>query len=138
MDLLMSGWIRVGAALGAVVAAPAQSVWEQQFPTTDPGPLSYHAMAYDSARARMVVFGGFTGERTSSDTWEWDGLVWNLRPSASAPSPRWLSRLAYDPVRGRMVLFGGSPGGSGSNLGDTWEWDGTSWLERRPVHAPSV
>jgi hypothetical protein len=37
-------------------------------------------------------------------------------------------------VRNRTVLFGGNDGGS--DLGDTWEWDGTNWLRRTTVVAP--
>jgi len=43
--------------------------------------------------------------------------------------------MAYDPLRGRTVLFGGD------SLGwlqtDTWEWDGTVWIQRQPAHRPS-
>ena len=34
--------------------------------------------------------------------------------------------MAYDPNRGRTVMYGGN-GGIYGTLGDTWEWDGTSW-----------
>src|SRR5262249_3087784 len=45
----------------------------------------------------------------------------------SSPPPRRDPGLAYDSVRNRVVLFGGF---SGAQLGDTWEWDGNSWLQR--------
>src|SRR6185295_3956672 len=34
----------------------------------------------------------------------------------------------FDSARGRTVLFGGRS--SGEIFGDTWEWDGTTWLFR--------
>jgi N-acetylneuraminic acid mutarotase len=35
--------------------------------------------------------------------------------------------MTYDPARERVVLFGGR--GSSGNLGDTWEYDGTTWTK---------
>jgi hypothetical protein len=35
--------------------------------------------------------------------------------------------MAYDVARQRTVLFGGI---AGAPLGDTWEWDGTTWTQR--------
>ncbi|MBL8934516.1 MAG: hypothetical protein JNM69_08175 [Archangium sp.] len=42
--------------------------------------------------------------------------------------------MAWDPVRQRVVLFGGS--GQAGVLGDTWEWDGTTWTQRTPITSP--
>jgi hypothetical protein len=44
--------------------------------------------------------------------------------------------LAFDPERGQAVLFGGI-GVDGRSLSDTWLWDGTSWSQAHPDHAPS-
>jgi hypothetical protein len=35
-------------------------------------------MAYDPARARTVLFGGYDGQRNFNDTWEFDGSAWRL------------------------------------------------------------
>ena len=35
--------------------------------------------------------------------------------------------MAYDAARGVTVLFGGYDGAN--YLGDTWEWNGTSWTQ---------
>ncbi|MBL8723801.1 MAG: hypothetical protein JNK49_07125 [Planctomycetes bacterium] len=43
--------------------------------------------------------------------------------------------MAFDAARGRMVMFGGRSGSV--QLRDTWEWDGTRWLQRFPANAPS-
>jgi hypothetical protein len=43
--------------------------------------------------------------------------------------------MVYDPLRDRVVLFGGTPG-FGNTFGDTWEYDGTDWLQRFPAHTP--
>lgn len=83
-------------------------------------------IAYDSARQRVVLFGGYridNGETMRlGDTWEWDGTAWERR-STGGPSPRNGAVMAYDTHRGRVVLFGGSGGPSDQ----TWEWDGTAW-----------
>jgi hypothetical protein len=43
-------------------------------------------------------------------------------------------------VRQKVVLFGGTQYRAGNpippSLGDTWEWDGTSWLEKSPPSFP--
>jgi hypothetical protein len=85
-------------------------------------------MAYDEARARTVLFGGYDIS-VSSDTWEWDGSVWTLRTNLDAvPPERMRHAMAYDPVRARIVLYGGRQTYAyGSALGDTWEWDGLHW-----------
>jgi hypothetical protein len=44
--------------------------------------------------------------------------------------------MAFDTERGRTVLFGGSSVGWGT-LGDTWEWDGSTWTQVEAV-GPSV
>lgn len=46
---------------------------------TGPSPRWVHAMAYDQARQRVVLFGGGLGGRPFNalgDTWEWDGARW--------------------------------------------------------------
>src|SRR2546427_652082 len=59
--------------------------------------------------------------------------VWYDR--TDRPEPRMGPAMAYDAARGRVVLFGGS--GASGPLGDTWEWDGTSWSQV-PSSGPSV
>src|SRR6185295_2793722 len=105
--------------VGAVASSPHERV--------------YHAMAYDSLRGRVVLFGGgFTGGLVLGDTWEWDGTYWT-QVANSGPSPRYGHALAYDSRRRRVVLFGGQtkiPGTDSSKyLDDTWEWDGAVWKE---------
>jgi len=85
-------------------------------------------MAYDSARARTVLFGG----NSRSDTWEYDGNTWVQRSSGGPPG-RSNPAMTFDSTRGVVVLFGGDPAGA---LGDTWEWNGTYWLEHFGIAAP--
>jgi hypothetical protein len=96
------------------------------------------AMAYDSARARAVVFGGSVYQGVPvgamNDTWEWDGNQWWERSPSHQPENRGAPAMAYDRERGVMVLFGGL--GESASLDDTWLWDGDDWLEQSPSREP--
>lgn len=83
-----------------------------------------HAMAFDSARARVVIQGGtanaedgFTRAVTTDETWEYDGDSWH---QAAAGPRRGLHAMVYDSKRGKLVMFGGETE-SGEMKGDTWE-----------------
>jgi hypothetical protein len=101
-----------------------------------PPPRFNGALAYDTTRARIVLFGGAGTSATLGDTWEWSGTVWAQKSPTSGPSPRTQHAMAFDSKRGVTVLFGGADTNGGS-LGDTWEWDGTSWTQRTPATGPS-
>ena len=62
------------------------------------------------------------------DTQRADGS-W-VRVSVQGPPARYGNAMAYDPSRQRTVLFGGLGWTSNGtiDLGDTWEWDGASWI----------
>src|SRR5436309_145576 len=107
-------------------AIPQSGLLAEGWHVTSLSPRDRHAMAYDSARGRVVLFGG----SGLGDTWEWDGTSWTQRAS-SGPPPRYKHAMAYDSARGRVVLFGGD-GAAGPYLADTWEWDGTAWTQRSP------
>jgi len=49
--------------------------------------------------------------------------------------------MTYDSVRKRVVLFGGrnlvaTKAGPVAYYGDTWEWDGSRWESKTPLHSP--
>lgn len=98
-----------------------------------------HQLAYDSARERVVLFGGYNlGGTVMNDTWEYDGIQWTEIQPADSPSPRFGHGMVYDPGRGRVVLFGGLEATdevTWSFQNDTWEYDGTNWIEV-PVSDP--
>ena len=103
-------------------------------PDESPPPRFYPAIAYDSAREQVVLFGGEGEEGYLADTWVWDGARWvDVTPDdpLESPPPRRAHMLAYDSNRERVVLFGGR--GSSGWLDDTWEWDGTSWENLTPI-----
>ncbi len=97
-----------------------------QVADTGTSPRNAHAMAYDSQRQRVVLFGGYARESASlcGDTWEWDGKHWTQRQDMG-PGARSMPGMAYDSLSKRGVLFGGfggvKAGSAGSTLADTWE-----------------
>jgi len=99
-----------------------------------PSPNFLTALAFDSVRCRTVMFGGGNNE-----TWEFDGITWEQVLTSQQPMSRWAHAMAYDPLRGRIVLFGGygPEYPDGTQLGDTWEYDGTNWIETTPTLSPS-
>ncbi len=112
------------------------SQWTERTPAHSPTARTSETMAYDVARQRTVLFGGWDGTNDLDDTWEWDGVDWVASTPAHRPPARDAHRMAYDSVRGCIVLFGGSTIAS-TRLNDTWEWDGTDWTERVSVVSPS-
>lgn len=110
--------------------------WTQH---TIPGPTArtLHAMTYDAKRNVVVVFGGLTGSTLLGDVWELGGpcnaRTWTQVPTTAGPTPRKNSRLAFDHARGVAVLFGGE---DATERADTWEWDGTTWMNRSPAGSP--
>lgn len=103
--------------------------------TQGPAPRTLCGFAYDSARDRVVVFGGLGGNNNKyGDTWEWDGQRWEEKyfPARGAlAGPRDHLAMAYDSKRKCMVVQGG---GVYVNdvvwRRDTWEYDGTAWTQR--------
>lgn len=113
------------------------SVW-----STLPGPLPparlAATMVYDSVRQRLVLFGGTGATGRRQDTWEWNGVTWTNPLLAVMPAARSSHTMAFDPERGVTVLYGGMIDGSppGNIVGDTWEWNGSSWQQRTPAVSP--
>jgi hypothetical protein len=92
-----------------------------------PGARHHHAVAFDAARGRLVLYGGIGADDVwSTDVWEWDRTRWQRIPSAAGPGERAHHAMAYDAGRGRVVLRGGG-GRDRVRRTDSWEWDGTAW-----------
>ena len=91
-----------------------------------PSRRTSHALAYDSERTQVVLFGGDPGGPPLDDTWAWDGALWT-QVADTGPSARHSLAMVFDSARKQIVLFGGA---SGSNLlADTWTWNGTEWTQ---------
>ena len=91
---------------------------------------SGHAMSYDSARRRVLVFGGQLVNSASSplfgDLRELDGEDWRTVPTAAGPKGRYGAALFYDPIRHAVVSFGGATTTAG--LAETWlmRWESST------------
>lgn len=77
---------------------------------------------------------------SSNETWRLSATngTWSmLSPSSAGPGYRSSPAVAYDFLRGRAVLFGGTDA-FGNVLGDTWEFDGTTWRRLQLANAPAA
>ncbi len=113
----------------------ATTTWTRRVPTTSPSARAMAAVGYDSARKRVVLFGGVGGTGDLQDTWEWDGTNWVSRTTTGTPPRRAGAAFAYHATRGALTLAGGARfaiGTWGTTLGDVWDYDGTNatWTER--------
>lgn len=117
------------------------SRWLQRFPNTTPPRRAIQGMVYDSARNRVVMFGGrqAPADRDSlatylNDTWTFKDDEWTKIESAQTPSVRQFPAMAYDRARDRVILYGGNvlaeDEESFALRDDTWELDGAQW---RPI-----
>src|SRR6266705_3485334 len=89
-------------AVFLTIAAAQSELLGNVWINVSPGQTRYsHAMAYDTARGRVVLFGGYDGTSNLGDTWEWDGTTWTQRASSGPPG----GEMVYDAARGRVVLF---------------------------------
>lgn len=111
----------------------SRGYWVQNYGDT-PAARMQHAMAYDSRRGRVVMFGGrgSDGHEYSdymfNDTWEWDGTRWYFR-TTNGPPGTFDHHMTYDPVRGVTVLCGGVA----NSAAVVWEWDGNTWTAVTPT-----
>lgn len=105
--------------------APEYGIWTPLSPSTTPFRRYGHAMAYDPARQRTVLYGGRQDTNPATpplgDAWEFDRSAnggtwrqltsWNSLPAYSAlpsPSDRWQCEMAYDVRRSEMLVCGGN------------------------------
>lgn len=82
-------------------------------------------MTYDTARDRVVLFGGATQSFALNETWEFDGTTWT-KQAVTGDEPMSGDVLTYDEARQVTILFDWQAG----ELQAVWEWDGASWTTR--------
>jgi hypothetical protein len=97
-----------------------------------------HAMAFDSRRGVVVMYGGaqMTADRQTAhleDMWQWDGRGWTeIKMTGPTPGKRYSPAMAFDASRGRIVLSGGlevKGRGEYTSFDDVWEWEGSRWMK---------
>ena len=107
-----------------------------QVPTAHVPPTRNSAgIAYDQARQRVVLFGGWSQFGLANDTWEFDGVDWHSVGSLPAPPPRSGPAMGFDAARNRLVLHGGR-NQLGLMVHDTWEWVGGAWQQVATANWP--
>jgi len=107
--------------------------WQQVATPSAPLVRGLAAMAWDTHRNRIVLYGGATCmistfSATLPDTWEFDGSTW---AQAEAGPPVGTGVMAFDGARARTVLFGDMIQGQHA------EWDGQAWVHRTLAPLPS-
>ncbi|MFX1254392.1 MAG: Kelch repeat-containing protein [Promethearchaeota archaeon] len=117
--------------------------WTQIFPLTSPGVRHSHAMVYDSANQKVILFGGHNQQFILNDTWVYDfsSNNWTQMFPQTGPSVRYGHTMVYDPVNQKVILFGGHADVSyGEINNDLWTYDYSSnnWAEFSPNTKPDV
>ena len=108
--------------------------WTQRHPVVSPQ-VCCGRMAYDAARAEVVLVAGATDKR---ETWVCDGVTWTQKPTPIAPCVACSSwSMAYDAARGELVGFGGGDA-LHSFPPQTWVWNGSEWTQRFPSVSPTA
>lgn len=124
-----STFVGVGSGGSAAVCTFDGARWSVAT-TNLPPARTQPALAYDPARAVVVLFGGlvngFPIGTPRNDVWELRGSSWTQPPNPNPPPPRFAAALAFDPPTQRLVLFGGAS--TQSLLGDTWSYHG-AWSQ---------
>ncbi len=116
----------------SLAGAPA---WTQLTGSTPPPPRNLAAVAIDTARQRLIVFGGWSGSTYLNDTWAFSldsPAGWSPAIAFSAPPGRREISMIYDSIGDRLVLFGGN---DGTFRNDTWSLGldpGSSWSQITP------
>lgn len=127
--------------------------WEQRDPPRVPAARYGHRMVYEAHTGRIVLFGGFEGERLDAplfdDTWiyEYETDTWTLMEPERRPPARIYHSMVYHPIAKRTLVWGGRPVAERDDvtmwaydsLSNTWEpMPRTACPDRRLVYAPMV
>lgn len=105
----------------------------QRVASDGPSARARTALAYDSRRQKVVLFGG-VGESPApraaqpffGDTWLWDGDRW-AEAAVPGPQGRYAHGMVFDERAGVVLLYSGSAAHRDAPLTDMWQWDGVRW-----------
>jgi hypothetical protein len=95
-----------------------------------PPPRNEHAMVYDEARDRVVMYGGRGYYDDLADTWEYARGTWTRITAANNIAVRRRAATAF--WRGKVYVFSGYEAAA-----DLWFWDGSTWTLIYPTPRPS-
>lgn len=103
-------------------------VWQSTNPTTRPPARWSGQECFVESIGKFLIFGGWCCGR--GDSWTWDGQNWSNLFTATSPPGRLGGSMTWDSFRQRAVLFGGLGSYPYPSLNDTWEFDGSDWINR--------
>jgi Galactose oxidase, central domain len=128
-------WLRGGltsngasATLFAYQYSLANPYWLGSYPA--PTFREGHAMAFDSDRNRLVVYGGRDSQGAlvpGTEEFDIANTTWNYVNQPVAPELRVEATMVYDPIKRRTILDGGFDPITSNRFAARWEWDGDSW-----------
>ena len=107
-----------------------------QVATDGPAGRGRTAMAADTKRGQLVLFGGVGAPDATNnqpffgDTWVWQSGRWQ-RAADSGPRGRYAHAMVFDERAGVVLLYGGAAAHRNAPLTDMWQWDGARWTEIR-------
>jgi hypothetical protein len=114
-----------------------QSGTWKRLATEGPPGRGRSALAYDSKRRQVVLFGGVSAppgpnqpQTFFNDTWIWNGERWH-QAMAGGPPGRYAHGMVFDSRAGVVLLYGGAAAHRDAPLSDMWRWDGERWTEIR-------
>lgn len=96
--------------------------WTLRTLPTNPLARYRQGMAYDDARGRIVMYGGFNGGALQ-DTWEYDGNDW-VQTGTTGPVRSTEGYMEHDPIRRVTYYIGGS--GPGGTANEVWAYTGAN------------
>lgn len=101
--------------------------WVQLFPLAKPSARDAFGMAWDNARQRVTIAGGWDGNQMLREAWAWDGTRWQRLADFVCP-PRTSTMMAFNPLSQELVLAGGYDPRGGPRYFDSVDlFSGTSW-----------
>jgi hypothetical protein len=97
----------IPAATATMTLNNTFNIWVQQAPMLAPPARWHHAMAYDSVRQRVVLFGGVDAFGMRNDLWQFNSTtgVWTQHTQAQSITGGGRAEATYDLARGRVVFF---------------------------------
>lgn len=103
--------------------------WVEKFFGHPPVGRYTAAMAYDSLRKQVILFGGNTvtesGSGRVNDTWVWNGTTWSQQfPGTSPPAYPSSIFMVYHASRDETILV------TNYQNDFVWVWNGSNWTQR--------
>ncbi len=113
----------------------SSDTWREMKPSINPPPRHFYEMVYDRKSDRVILWGGWLGEKKEdSSVWAYDfnTNTWSETKTVNGPSPRGYHAMAYDQESERIILYGGGLEGSD----ETWSYDPSRNIWTRMKNGP--